>query len=65
MKLRRRGFLRLMAAGAALPVASRIARALTYPSRTVTMIVPFAAGGGPMLLPASPPSTCRARSDSR
>jgi tripartite-type tricarboxylate transporter receptor subunit TctC len=36
-----------MAAGAAaLPVVSRIARAQAYPARPITMIVPFAAGGG-------------------
>jgi Tripartite tricarboxylate transporter family receptor len=41
----RRQFLHLAAGAAALPAMSRIARAQTYPSRTVTMIVPFAAGG--------------------
>src|SRR5215208_3361191 len=41
----RRQFLHL-AAGAALPVLPRIARAQAYPSRPVTMIVPFPAGGG-------------------
>jgi tripartite-type tricarboxylate transporter receptor subunit TctC len=35
----------LAAKAVALPAMSRIARAQTYPSRTVTMIVPFAAGG--------------------
>jgi tripartite-type tricarboxylate transporter receptor subunit TctC len=45
MKRPRRRFLELAAGAALLPV-SRIARAQTYPSRTVTMIVPFAAGGG-------------------
>jgi tripartite-type tricarboxylate transporter receptor subunit TctC len=42
----RRQFLHLAAGAAALPAVSRIARAQAYPSRTVTMIVPFAAGGG-------------------
>jgi tripartite-type tricarboxylate transporter receptor subunit TctC len=46
MKLRRRQFLHLAAGAVALPAVSSIARAQAYPSRTVTMIVPFAAGGG-------------------
>jgi tripartite-type tricarboxylate transporter receptor subunit TctC len=46
MKLPRRQLLHLAAGVAALPAVSRIAIAQTYPSRTVTMIVPFAAGGG-------------------
>jgi tripartite-type tricarboxylate transporter receptor subunit TctC len=46
MKLSRRNFLHLAAGAAALPVVSRIARAQTYPSRPVRVIVPFAAGGG-------------------
>ena len=43
--LHRRLFLHLTAGAAVLPAASRIARAQTYPSRPVTMIVPAAAGG--------------------
>jgi tripartite-type tricarboxylate transporter receptor subunit TctC len=46
MKLRRRQFLQLTAGAAALPPVSRIARAQSYPSRPITMIVPFPAGGG-------------------
>ena len=46
MKLPRRNFLRLAAGAAALPALPRIARAQAYPSRPITMIVPFAAGGG-------------------
>jgi tripartite-type tricarboxylate transporter receptor subunit TctC len=45
MKVPRRTLLRLAAGAAALPAASRIARAQTYPTRPITVIVPFAAGG--------------------
>ena len=45
MKLPRRRFLHLAAGAAALPVMSRIATAQTYPSRPITMIVPYPAGG--------------------
>jgi tripartite-type tricarboxylate transporter receptor subunit TctC len=45
MKLPRRQFLHLAAGAAALPVASRIARAQAYPTRPVTMVVPYGAGG--------------------
>jgi tripartite-type tricarboxylate transporter receptor subunit TctC len=44
MKLPRREFLHLAAGAAALPAASRIARAQAYPSRPVRIIVGFAAG---------------------
>jgi tripartite-type tricarboxylate transporter receptor subunit TctC len=46
MKLRRRQILRLLAGIVALPAASRIARAQTYPTRPVRIIVGFPAGGG-------------------
>jgi tripartite-type tricarboxylate transporter receptor subunit TctC len=46
MKFARRQFLRLAAGAAALPVMSRIARAQANPTRPITMIVPFSAGGG-------------------
>ena len=39
-------FLHLAGVAAALPAVSRIARAQTYPSRPVRLIVPFAVGGG-------------------
>jgi tripartite-type tricarboxylate transporter receptor subunit TctC len=46
MKLARRRFLHLAAGAAALPAVSRVAWAqTTYPSRPITMIVPYAAGG--------------------
>src|ERR1700738_946914 len=45
MKLPRRKFLHLAAGVAALPAVSRFARAQDYPSRPITMIVPFAPGG--------------------
>ncbi len=45
MKLRRRQFLRLSMGAAALPIVSRVARAQTYPSRPITMVVGFQAGG--------------------
>ena len=45
MNLARRRFLHLAASTAALPAASGIARAQTYPSRPITLIEPFAAGG--------------------
>ena len=45
MKLPRRQFLHLAAGAAALPAVSRFAWAQDYPTRPVTIIVPFAAGG--------------------
>jgi tripartite-type tricarboxylate transporter receptor subunit TctC len=45
MKLPRRRFLQLAAGAAALPAVSRFAWAQAYPSRPITVIVPFAAGG--------------------
>jgi tripartite-type tricarboxylate transporter receptor subunit TctC len=47
MKLpHRRQFLRLAAGAAVLPAVLRVARAQTYPSRPVRIVVGFAAGGG-------------------
>ena len=45
MTLRRRRFLQISAAAAALPALPRLARAETYPSRTVRIIVATSAGG--------------------
>jgi tripartite-type tricarboxylate transporter receptor subunit TctC len=46
MKLPRRKFLRLAAAAAVLPAVPRLARAQTYPTRPVTMVVTFPPGSG-------------------
>src|SRR5215467_148905 len=45
MRFPRRKFLHLAAGVAALRAVSWIARAQTYPSRPITLIVPFAPGG--------------------
>jgi tripartite-type tricarboxylate transporter receptor subunit TctC len=45
MKLRRRRFLHLIAGAAALPALSQIARAQAYPTRPITLVAPFPAGG--------------------
>ena len=45
MKLSRRRFLHLAASAAALPAVSRTAWAQAYPTRPITLVVPFAAGG--------------------
>jgi tripartite-type tricarboxylate transporter receptor subunit TctC len=45
MTLPRRQFLHLAAGTAALPALARIARAQTYPSRPITIIVPYPPGG--------------------
>jgi tripartite-type tricarboxylate transporter receptor subunit TctC len=46
MKLPRRKFLHLISGAAALPALSRAGWAQAYPTRPVTIIVPFAPGGG-------------------
>jgi tripartite-type tricarboxylate transporter receptor subunit TctC len=45
MKLPRRQFLHLAAGSAALPAFSRAARAQTYPTRPVRIVVGFPPGG--------------------
>jgi tripartite-type tricarboxylate transporter receptor subunit TctC len=45
MEFPRRKFLHLVASAAALTAVSRIARAQTYPSRPITIVVPFPPGG--------------------
>jgi tripartite-type tricarboxylate transporter receptor subunit TctC len=45
IKLPRRQFLHLAAGAAAFPAVSRMAWAQAYPSRPITMIVPYPAGG--------------------
>src|SRR5262249_55119166 len=45
MSLPRRKFLRLAAGASALPMLSRVAGAQTYPTKPITIVVPFAAGG--------------------
>ena len=45
MRLPRRKFLHLAAGAAAVPVASRIASGQAYPTRPITLVVPYAAGG--------------------
>jgi tripartite-type tricarboxylate transporter receptor subunit TctC len=46
MRLFHRQFLRLAVGAAAIPAASRIARAQSYPTRPVRIVVGFPAGGG-------------------
>src|SRR6516225_3832396 len=45
MEIPRRQFLHLAVGAAALPAPSRLAWAQAYPSRAITIIVPFPAGG--------------------
>src|SRR5450432_1092254 len=45
MKLSRRKWLHLAAGAAALPALSGIARAQAYPTRAITLVAPFPAGG--------------------
>src|SRR5260370_20183717 len=45
MKSPRRQFLQLVASAGALSALPRVARAQTYPTRPITLVVPIAAGG--------------------
>jgi tripartite-type tricarboxylate transporter receptor subunit TctC len=45
MNLARRTFLHLAAGAAALPFAPHVARARAYPTRPITMVVPYPPGG--------------------
>src|SRR6516165_8547959 len=45
MYLARRNFLQLTAAATAMPAAARRAHAQAYPSRSITLVVPFPPGG--------------------
>ena len=45
MALPRRRFLRLAAGAAALPAVARLAQAQTFPSKPMTLIVPWPPGG--------------------
>src|SRR5258707_276425 len=45
MNSSRRNFLHLAAGAAAFPAVSHIARAQAYPTKPITMVVPYAAGG--------------------
>ena len=45
MQLPRRHFFRLLAGATAFPAASRLGWAQTYPSRPITMVIPYPPGG--------------------
>src|SRR6266581_961671 len=46
LKFSRRRFLHLAAGAVAVPAVARVARAQTYPTRPITMVVPFPPGAG-------------------
>ena len=52
----RRRFLGLAAGAVALPAASRIVWAQTYPTRPITIIVPFPPGGATDVIARNSPS---------
>ena len=53
----RRRFLHLSAGVAALPAISRVAQAQSYPTRPITVVVPYAAGGASDVM--RPPTVTR------
>jgi tripartite-type tricarboxylate transporter receptor subunit TctC len=50
MKFPRRKFLHLVAGAAALPALPQIARAQSYPSRPINLVITFPAGGAPDII---------------
>src|SRR5215475_3197 len=63
MKLPRRTFLHLAAGAAALPALSRIASAQAYPTRPITIVAPFPAGGATDIVSRTLAEGMAARSD--
>jgi len=62
-EIRRRQFVQLAASAIALPVVSRVARAQTYPSRPVRLIIGYPAGGANDIIGRLIGNGCRSASD--